>query len=33
MSVDFLAFFALLLVPLAGIAAAIYLVVARRRRR
>ena len=33
MSVDFLAFFALLLVPLAGIVAAVYLAVAMRRRR
>jgi hypothetical protein len=33
MSIDFLATFVLLLVPLAGIAAAIYLLVARRRRR
>ena len=32
MSVGFLAFFALLLVPLAGIVAAIYLAVVLRRR-
>lgn len=33
MSVDFLGFFVLLLVPLAGVAAAVYLAVAMRRRR
>jgi hypothetical protein len=33
MSVDFLGLFALLLVPFAGIVAAVYLVIALRRRR
>jgi hypothetical protein len=33
MSVDFMGVFALLLVPMAGIVAAIYLAIAMRRRR
>jgi hypothetical protein len=32
MSTDFLGIFALLLVPIAGVAAAIYLVITRRRK-